>query len=86
MEKLRLFMEKWESIWLFLVLFPEFLAGVYSAWILTKEYKYDENKDIEKRQRKTRTTKKTTTQPSGISTTEEVTETSEPMREINNER
>lgn len=47
--------------------------------ILIVEYRYDERKDLEKKQRKTRTTKKVTTQPGGASTTEETTEVSEPV-------
>ena len=74
-------MNKWEPVWLFLVLFPELLAGLYSAWILKREFDYDENKDLEKKQKRTRTTKKTTTEPSGASITEESTETSEPVKE-----
>jgi hypothetical protein len=72
-------MGKYEPIWLFLILFPEMVAGIYSAWILKKEFEYDENKDLEKKQRKIRTTKKTTTNPGGTSTTEETTETTEPV-------
>ena len=75
------FMTKWEPVWLFLVLFPELLAGLYSAWILKREYDYDEAKDIEKKQKRTRTTKKTTTQPGGASVTEETTETVSPIEE-----
>jgi hypothetical protein len=70
---------KYEPVWLFLVLFPELLAALYSAWILKREFDYDANKDLEKKQKKTRTTKKTVTQPGGTSTTEETTETSEPI-------
>lgn len=75
------FMAKYEPIWLFLVLFPELLAGLYSAWILKREFDYDEQKDIEKKQRRTKTTKKTTVQPGGGSVIEESTETSEPMKD-----
>lgn len=75
-------MGKYEPIWLFLILFPEMLAGLYSAWILKREYDYDAEKDLAKKQRRTRTTKKTTTKPSGESTTEETTETTEPSHEV----
>jgi len=71
------FMTKWEPIWLFLVLFPELLAGLYSAYILKREFDYDEQKDLEKKQRRTKTTKKTTTNPGGASVIEESTETVE---------
>lgn len=76
------FMAKYEPIWLFLVLFPELVAGLYSAYILKREYDYDEAKDIEKKQKRTRTSKKTTTNPGGSTTTEETTETTEPIAEI----
>jgi hypothetical protein len=72
------FMSKWEPLWLFLILFPESIAGIYAAWILTKEYRYDEAKDIEKKQKRTKTTKKTTTNPTST-VVEESVETSEPM-------
>jgi hypothetical protein len=74
-------MGRTEPIWLFLILFPEMIAGIYSAWILKREFDYDEQKDLEKRQKRTRTTKKTTTQPNGGLTTEETTEVSEPVKE-----
>ena len=41
----------------------------YICWILTMEYFYDANKDALKKQRKTKTTKKTT-QPDGTVTEE----------------
>jgi hypothetical protein len=71
------FMNKWEGVWLFLILFPEMIAGIYSAWILKREFDYDEKKDLDKKQKRTKTTKKTTTQPGGASVTEESTETVE---------
>lgn len=58
-----------------------FVAEVYICVILTAEYFYDANKDLLKKQKKTRTTKKTTTEPSGTQTTEETTETVEPTGE-----
>jgi hypothetical protein len=72
-------MSKYESIWLFLILFPEMLAGLYSAWILKREFDYDEQKDIEKKQKRTRTTKKTTSNPGGVVTTEETSEVISPI-------
>jgi hypothetical protein len=47
-------------------------------WII-KEFEYDESKDLEKKQRKTRTMKKTTTDKVGTVIVEESTETSEPV-------
>ena len=75
------FMTKWEGIWLFLILFPEMVAGLYSAYILKREFDYDFQKDVEKKQRRTKTTKKTTTTPEGSSTIEETSEVSEPVKE-----
>ena len=49
--------------------------------ILIAEFFYDKHKDDIKAARKTKTTKKTTMQPSGISVTEESTEVSEPITE-----
>ena len=80
LEQINTWMGKWEPIWLFVVLFPEMVAGLYSAWILTKEYKYDENKDLQKKQKRTKTTKKTTTNTGGT-VIEESVETSEPIPE-----
>jgi len=71
-------MTKWEPVWLFLVLFPEAIAGFYAAFWIKREYDYDEQKDLAKKSRRTRTTKKTTTQPGGGSIIEESTETVEP--------
>ena len=45
------------------------------------EYHYDKNKDEAKKQKKTKTTRKTTPNPSGGNIVEEVTEISEPMEE-----
>jgi hypothetical protein len=72
------FMTKYEPIWLFLVLFPELLAGLYSAWILKREFDYDANKDLAKAQKKTRTSKKTTQSKDGGTVVEESTEVTEP--------
>lgn len=51
-------------------------AGI--LWVVWLEYKYDARKDEEKKHRRVKTTKKTTKGAQG-ETTEEVTETSEPM-------
>lgn len=48
------------------------------------EYHYDKAKDEAKKQKKTRTTKKTTTQPSGDIVTEEQIEITESTGENNN--
>lgn len=48
----------------------------YICWILTLEYFYDAAKDA-KKQRRTKTTKKTTTLPSGDVVTEESSESVE---------
>lgn len=51
-------------------------AELFICFMLVLEYKYDEQKDI-KKQRRTRTVKKTTTSPSGDVITEETAETEE---------
>lgn len=64
--------------------FREWTMWMMEAGILTYvglEYHYDKNKDEAKKQRKTRTTKKTTTEPSGMVTSEESVEVSEPMED-----
>lgn len=76
-ESVNVWFTHWEGIWLFVVL----VAGLYYEretrnWA-EREFRYDEQKDIEKKQRRTRT-KKVTTQPGGASVTEE-TETVEPV-------
>lgn len=70
-----------EGIWLFYVLLTSITLELITVIILVAEYKYDERKDVEKNKRKTRTSKKTTTDPKGITTTEETTEVSEPVQE-----
>lgn len=54
----------------------------YICWILTMEYFYDAAKDA-KKQRRTKTTKKTTTLPSGDTVVEEQTESIESKGEKN---
>ncbi len=64
-----------------LVEFREWLMLLLEAGILYvvwKEYVYDYQKDEEKKHKRTKTTKKTTKGAQG-ETTEEITETSEPM-------
>lgn len=75
------FLALWEPIWLFLILFIETLVGAATLTILIKEYKYDEQKDIEKKQKKTRTTKKVTENKDGGKVTEETVETEESSAE-----
>jgi len=66
----------WEPTWLFIILFVETLVGLYTAIVVTAEYKYDERKDLQKKLKRTKTTKKTT---DGQKVTEETTETEEPL-------
>lgn len=56
-------------------------AELFICYMLVLEYRYDERKDLAKKQRQTRTTKKTTTDKTGIVTTEETNETLEPINE-----
>lgn len=70
-------MAKWEPIWLAAILLAEWMTGLYQR---NREFRYDEAKDIEKKQKRTKTTKKTTTQAGGT-IVEESTETSEPIAE-----
>lgn len=72
----------WVAEWLIVILI------LRSIWyeketlrMIIKEYEYDEQKDIEKKHRRTKTTKKTTQKPGGESVVEESTEISEPMEE-----
>lgn len=52
-------------------------AGI--LWVVALEYFYDKAKDDEKKHRKTKNTKKTTTGKDGTSVVEESTEVSEPV-------
>lgn len=70
-------MSKWEPIWLAAILLAEWMTGLYQR---NREFRYDEAKDIQKKQRKTKTTKKTTSNASGT-VVEESVETSEPIPE-----
>lgn len=74
----------WEPIWLFLILFAELIYANRTYYWVKKEYEYDESKDLEKKQRKTRTTKKVTESKDGGKVVEETTETSEPIKEDTN--
>lgn len=68
----------WEPLWLILVLLFECLLSMIMIYWMVREYHYDADKDLEKKQRKTRTSKKTSESKDGTKTTEEVVEVSEP--------
>jgi hypothetical protein len=72
------FMNKWESIWLFTILVVETYIGFLTLSWVKREYFYDKDKD-ERRQKRTKTSKKTTTNPGGASVIEESVEVSEPI-------
>jgi len=76
------FLLVWEPLWLLTVLLGEGLIGYITLTWVKREYFYDEGKDLARKQKKTKTTKKTTTQPSGISVTEESTEISEGIPDV----
>lgn len=84
-ESINEWMGKWEPIWLFIVLVVGLMYERYTAKMAKLEYDYDAAKDEAKRQRKTRTTKKTSESKDGTKTVEETTETSEPVREAKEE-
>lgn len=77
-ELLNSHLEHWYPFYWSILFILETFFGAASFYILVKEFKYDEAKDLEKKQRRTKTTKKTTTKPGGESTTEEISETTEP--------
>ena len=74
-------MTTYEPEWLFTILAVETFIGFLTLSWVKREYYYDANKDIEKKQRRTKTTKKTVTQPTGVTTTEETSEVSEPVQD-----
>ena len=74
-------MGKWEPIWLFIVLVVGVMYERYTAKMAKLEYDYDKEKDDAKKQRKTRTTKKTSESKDGTKTVEETTEVTEPSQE-----
>lgn len=84
LEAINTYLEHWYPLWWSIVFVIEMFVGMATLYILIKEYRYDEAKDLEKKQRKTRTTKKTTEQKDGVKVTEETTEVSEPIKEDNN--
>lgn len=72
----------WLADWLIVGLIIKSIGFEKKTYeMAVKEYEYDEQKDIEKKQRRTKTTKKTTTDKAGTITTEESTETVEPTGE-----
>ncbi len=75
------FMTKWEPIWLALAFIVSIGFEAFTAYWIVKEYQYDEAKDLEKKQRKTRTTKKTTSKPGGETVVEESQEVTEPINQ-----
>jgi len=62
-----------------------FLVECAILYVLVREYRYDEQKDLEKKQRRTKTTKKTTTHKDGTNITEESTEAIEPISSLEKE-
>jgi len=80
-ESVNAYLEHWYPFWWSILFILETFFGAASFYILVKEYKYDEAKDLAKKQRRTKTTKKVTTQPSGESVSEETTEVTEPTGE-----
>jgi hypothetical protein len=81
LELLNNHLEHWYPTWWSLLFILETFFGAASFYILVKEYKYDEAKDLAKKQRRTKTTKKTTRNPGGIEITEESSEITEPTNE-----
>lgn len=67
------FLNKWEGLWLFIVLIAGLMIEFHSNYMLRKEYEYDEQKDILRKQKRVRVTKKLTTAKDG-STIQETTE------------
>lgn len=53
------------------------IAELGILYYVAREFHYDERKDLEKKQRRTKTTKKATTMPDGTTVTEENIETTE---------
>lgn len=75
------YLEHWYPFyWSILFILETFFAAA-SFYILVKEFKYDEAKDLAKKERRTKTTKRVTTHPGGDSVSEETTETVEPTNE-----
>lgn len=79
------FIYQHEPLWLFVILLAGLFVELHSNYVLRKEYDYDKQKDDIRKQRRTKTTKKTTNK-NGESIVEESTETSEPVSENKNGR
>lgn len=69
----------YESEWLLCILMAELIVSCITAYWVFKEYKYDENKDLEKKQKRTKTTRKTTKNIDGSITEENTEETIMPI-------
>lgn len=67
----------YDNIIITLILF----CSIYECYVLKQEYNYDFQKDLEKKLKRTRTTKKVTQSKDGTHTTEESTEVVEPRGE-----
>ena len=76
------FLGEFEPIWLLAVLLAEGLVGYVTLTWVKREFYYDADKDVARKQKKTKTTKKTTTQPGGASVVEEATEVSENIPDV----
>lgn len=70
-------MAKWEPVWLAAILLAEWITGMYQR---NREYRYDEAKDNKKKEKRTKTTKRTSTKD-GTTVIEESSEVSEPVPE-----
>lgn len=81
MEGLNSWLEHWYPTFWSVLFIIETVATVSLLGMAIKEYRYDELKDLEKKQKRTRTSKKVTEQKDGGKVTEEVTEVSEPIKE-----
>ncbi len=79
--ELNKFLGDWQYIWFFVILALGLAVEFHSNYMLRKEYQYDEQKDLEKKQKRTRTTRKTTKGAGGESVTEEQIEVTEPVAE-----
>ena len=79
MELINAWLSHWEPLWLILVLLFECLLSMIMIYWMVREYRYDSDKDLAKKQRRTKTTKCTTTKPGGETSVEETSEVSEPV-------
>jgi hypothetical protein len=79
LELLNAHLEHWYPSYWSILFITETVFTILLWRMAVAEYKYDEQKDIEKKQRRTKTSKKTTTSASGQSVTEETSEVIEPI-------